>query len=96
VNDGRDDGAFVRVLTIVNQRGLHARAAAKFARCAEGFDAEVTVSRQDTTVTATSIMGLMLLAATQGSCIEVRARGPEAAAAMEALATLVAGRFHEE
>jgi len=81
---------------ITNRRGLHARAAARFVACAEGFDAEVTVSKDQTTVGATSIMGLMMLAASPGSSIRVRARGREAAAALAALEKLVADRFGED
>jgi len=81
---------------ITNRRGLHARAAARFVACAETFDAEVTVSKDQTTVGATSIMGLMMLAASPGSSIRVSARGREAAAALAALEALVAGRFGED
>jgi len=83
-------------LVITNRRGLHARAAARFVACAERFDAEITVSKDQTTVGATSIMGLMMLAAAPGSSIRVCARGPEAAAALAALEALVAGRFGED
>lgn len=82
-------------LVITNRRGLHARAAARFVRCAEGFDAEITVSKDQTTVGATSIMGLMMLAAAAGSSICVSARGPGAQAALAALSDLVANRFGE-
>ena len=82
-------------LLITNKRGLHARAAARFVKCAERFDAEITVSKDQTTVGATSIMGLMMLAAAPGSSIRVCARGPDAEAALAALAELVAGRFGE-
>jgi phosphocarrier protein len=92
VNGGRDGR---RVLRIRNQRGLHARAAAKFVMCAEQFEAEVTVQRQDMTVSGRSIMGLMMLAAAQGSEIEVTARGPQADAVLAALAELVDGGFNE-
>ena len=85
-----------RDLTIVNRRGLHARAAARFVQCAEKFDAEVTVSRDSTTVGGTSIMGLMMLAAGVGSTIRVAATGPEAEAALAALADLVGAGFGEE
>ena len=85
-----------RDLTIVNKKGLHARAAARFVQCAEKFDAEVTVSKDQTTVGGTSIMGLMMLAAGIGSLIHVAATGPEAEAALTALANLVAERFGEE
>ncbi|MCB1377939.1 MAG: HPr family phosphocarrier protein [Alphaproteobacteria bacterium] len=88
--------ALVRTLSIVNQRGLHARASAKFVKCAEGFDADITVSREGQTVPATSIMGLMMLAAAMGTTITVEASGPQAEAAIAALETLVASRFDEE
>ena len=81
---------------IVNQRGLHARASAKFVKCAEGFDADITVSRDGMTVPATSIMGLMMLGAAIGTSISVEASGPQAAAAVGALDQLVASKFDEE
>jgi phosphocarrier protein len=81
---------------IVNERGLHARASAKFVKTASQFDAEVLVSRDGQTVDARSIMGLMMLAAGIGSTIDISATGPEAAAAVEALVRLVADRFDEE
>ena len=85
-----------RELEIVNSRGLHARASAKFVKCAEQFEAEITVSRDGHSVPGTSIMGLMMLAAQMGSTILVEAKGPEAEPAVEALSRLVAGRFGEE
>lgn len=85
-----------KTVEIVNQRGLHARASAKFVKIAAGFDAEVTVSKDGQTVDARSIMGLMMLAAGPGCCIDIAAEGPEAAPAVEALATLVEQRFDEE
>ena len=85
-----------RELAITNQRGLHARASAKFVKCAEGFDAEITVTRDGMSVPATSIMGLMLLGAAMGTSIMVEARGPEAEAALAALAQLVDAKFDEE
>ncbi len=85
-----------RELAIVNQRGLHARASAKFVKCAEGFDADISVSRDGQTVPATSIMGLMMLAAAMGTTVLVEASGPEAAAALDALEALVAAKFDEE
>jgi phosphocarrier protein len=85
-----------RELAIVNQRGLHARASAKFVKCAEGFDADITVSRDGMTVPATSIMGLMMLGAAMGTSISVEAKGPQAEQALEALAQLVAGKFDED
>lgn len=87
-----------RTVEIVNKKGLHARASAKFVRLAGAFDAEVQVSREgsDDAVDARSIMGLMMLAAGIGSTIQISADGPDAAAAVEALAELVAARFGEE
>jgi phosphocarrier protein HPr len=85
----------VRELPILNKRGLHARASAKFVACADRFDASITVSRAGETVDASSIMGLMMLAAGIGTSITLAARGPEAAQAVEALAALVADRFGE-
>jgi phosphocarrier protein HPr len=86
----------LREFPILNQRGLHARASAKFVKCAEAFDANITVTREGQTVPATSIMGLMMLAASIGTSIEVEASGPQAEAAMEALEKLVAAKFDEE
>lgn len=85
-----------RTVEIVNERGLHARASAKFVKMAAAFDAEVTVSREGSCVDARSIMGLMMLAAGIGSTIDIAAEGPEADAALEALCELVANRFDEE
>jgi phosphocarrier protein HPr len=84
------------VVTICNRKGLHARASAKFVRCAERFNAAVWVTREGQTVGGTSIMGLMMLAAGPGSTIEIEADGPEAPEAIEALVQLVASRFGEE
>lgn len=83
-------------LTIVNKRGLHARASAKFVKLASGFDAEVTVSRDGQSVDARSIMGLLMLSAGQGCPIEIAAEGPDAEAAVAALADLVGCRFEED
>jgi phosphocarrier protein HPr len=88
--------ALVKELAIVNQRGLHARASAKFVKCAEGFDAAISVSRDGHTVPATSIMGLMMLAAAMGTSITVEASGPEAEKAVAALEGLVASKFDED
>ncbi|MDR3507534.1 MAG: HPr family phosphocarrier protein [Caulobacteraceae bacterium] len=85
-----------QTVEIVNERGLHARASAKFVKLAGDFDAEVTVSRDGQTVDARSIMGLMMLAAGIGSTIEIAAEGPEAKAALAALTDLVAARFDED
>ena len=89
-------GPVSRDLTIVNQRGLHARASAKFVQLAGSFDACVTVEKDGTQVGGTSIMGLMMLAASPGCSIRVTARGPEAAKALAAIEDLVAARFGEE
>lgn len=85
-----------REIAIINQRGLHARASAKFVKCAEGFDADIRVSRDGQEVPATSIMGLMMLAAAMGTSIHVEASGPQAEAALDALAALVAAKFDED
>ena len=85
-----------RTVDIVNMRGLHARASAKFVRAASAFDAEVRVSKDNQTVDARSIMGLMMLAAGPGCCIEIDAEGAEAEAAVAALEQLVSARFDEE
>ena len=89
-------GAESRRIDIVNKRGLHARASARFVQVAEQFDAEVTVSKGGVDVSGTSIMGLMMLAASPGCCIVVSAEGPEARKALDALCDLVANRFGEE
>lgn len=83
-------------LVICNSRGLHARASAKFVKCAESFDAEISVSRDGHTVPGTSIMGLMMLGAQPGSTIAVTATGHEAQQAIAALTKLVAGKFGED
>jgi phosphocarrier protein HPr len=85
----------VRAFVISNKRGLHARASAKFVQTVEKFDAKVRVSRAGETVGGTSIMGLMMLAATPGTSITVEATGNEAAEVMEALAALIGSRFGE-
>ena len=88
-------GPVTREVTIVNQRGLHARAAAKFVRAAGGFEAAVDVTRDDTTVAGTSILGLMLLGAGIGSTLTLRAEGTDAEAAIAAIADLVGRGFDE-
>ena len=88
--------AISRELAIVNKRGLHARASAKFVKLASSFDAEVKVSKDGQTVDARSIMGLMMLAAGPGCCIEVEAEGPEATPALDALIALVSDKFGED
>jgi phosphocarrier protein len=81
---------------IVNKRGLHARASAKFVETAARFQAEVTVTKGDASVSGRSIMGLMMLAASLGSSIELAAQGPDATEAVKALLALIAAKFHED
>ena len=85
-----------RMVTIVNKRGLHARASAKFVQTVERFNAEVWVTRGGETVGGTSIMGLMMLSAAPGTTIMVSAIGPEAQAAIDAITELVESKFNEE
>ena len=85
-----------REMPIVNRKGLHARATAKFVQCVEKFDAEVTVTRCAETVGGLSIMGILTLGAGIGTTISVSARGEQAQACIDALAELVANRFGEE
>ena len=85
-----------RDLLITNKRGLHARASAKFVQTVEGFEAEVEVTKDSQTVGGTSIMGLMMLAASPGTTIRVVARGRQAAEVMAAITTLVEAKFNEE
>ncbi len=91
----RDDPALRRSLRIVNEKGLHARASAKFAECVERFDASAEVSRDGMSAAGESIMGLLMLAAYRGTAIEVATSGPQAAELMDALEALVADRFGE-
>jgi phosphocarrier protein HPr len=88
--------AVSRELPIINKRGLHARASAKFVQMVERFNAEVWVTRGGETVGGTSIMGLMMLSAGPGTTIIVSAAGPEAQAALDAITELVASKFNEE
>ena len=95
------DGAFgdpvlSRVVTIPNRRGLHARAAARFVTTAERFSANVEVVKDGQSVSARSIMGLMMLGAGQGATIELQASGWDASEALAALAALVESGFHEQ
>ena len=85
-----------RVVTICNQRGLHARAAARFVKTAGQFDAEVLVRKNGTEVSGRSIMGLMMLAAAPGTVIELTATGRQAEAAVTALTKLIECKFDEE
>jgi phosphocarrier protein HPr len=89
-------GAVSRELPIINKRGLHARASAKFVQMVERFDAEIWVTKGNETVGGTSIMGLMMLSAGPGTTIVVSAKGPEAEAAIAAITELVASKFNEE
>ncbi len=89
-------GAVSRELPIINKRGLHARASAKFVQMVERFNAEVWVTKGGETVGGTSIMGLMMLSAGPGTTITVSAIGPEADAAIAAITELVASKFNEE
>ena len=92
----QDEKTYSRELVIVNRKGLHARATAKFVQCCEKFDAEITVSKDGETVGGSSIMGILTLGAGKGTSIIVEASGPGAEAALEALSELVANRFGEE
>ena len=85
-----------RILTIVNEKGLHARASARLAELVEGFDAEATVSKDGMSVTGDSIMGLLMLAASRGTSITVATTGAEAKALAEAIEALVSNGFGEE
>jgi phosphocarrier protein HPr len=89
-------GAVVRTLAICNRKGLHARASAKFVQTVEKFDAEVRVMRCGETVGGTSIMGLMMLAASPGTSITVEATGTQAAEVVDALTALIDSRFGED
>jgi len=92
-NAGR---ALAQQMTIVNRKGLHARASARFVRTAECFDAEVKVTREGTTVNGDSIMGLMMLGAGPGATILVHATGRQAREALDAITTLVNNGFDED
>lgn len=92
----RDSRRPEAVVTVVNRKGLHARASAKFVKLAEGYDASITVTRDGQTVGGTSIMGLMMLAAGPGSTLYISAEGPDGPEALEALVNLVETGFGEE
>ncbi len=89
-------GVVMREFPIINQRGLHARASAKFVQVVSAHDAVVKVEKDGVTVGGTSIMGLMMLAASPGCCISVKATGPQALEVMKALEELISSRFGEE
>ena len=94
--DSTTETPISRDLPIVNRKGLHARATAKFVQCCEKFDAVITVARDGETVGGSSIMGILTLGAGQGSTITVSAEGPQAVEALDALEALVANRFGED
>lgn len=89
-------GAVTREIPIINKRGLHARASAKFVQMVEKFDADVKVTRNGETVGGTSIMGLMMLAAGIGTSITVSATGKDAQEVVDALTTLLGNKFNED
>ncbi len=89
------EGAEVRELPIINRRGLHARASAKFVQTVERFNADVTVTRCGETVGGRSIMGLLTLGAAQGTSITVTAKGADATLCLQAIDDLLANRFGE-
>ena len=91
-----DAGAVVRELPIINRKGLHARATAKFVHCVEAYEAEVRVTRGGETVGGLSIMGILTLGAAQGTSILVSATGRDAGRVIDALAALLANRFGED
>lgn len=93
---GTMTAAVTRTLDIVNKRGLHARASARFVETANAFDARVMVEKDGLEVDGTSILDLMMLAASPGCRISVTTSGPQAGEAMDALSALVADRFGEE
>jgi phosphocarrier protein len=92
----KSDGARARDLLIVNRKGLHARASAKFVQTVERFESDVTVTRCGETVGGRSIMGLLTLAAAQGTTITVTARGGDAERCLDAVSDLVSSRFGED
>jgi phosphocarrier protein HPr len=87
---------FSKTLTIVNKRGLHARAAAKFVKTMESFSCSINVTRDTETVSGRSIMGLMMLAASKGAIIQVKATGIDGEQAIQRITELVDSKFHEE
>ncbi len=94
--DIADEAGLRRSATIANRRGLHARAAAKFVKLAATFDAQVIVGHRGTEVSGLSIMGLMMLAAAPGCCIDLRASGDQAGQALDALCELIDRKFDED
>jgi len=97
MSDTASEAKVVRATAeIVNKRGLHARASAKFVTAVARFKSEVTVSRDGTSVSGRSIMGLMMLGAPLGSSIDITAEGPDAEEAIDALLALIAAKFEED
>ncbi|MBL8836835.1 MAG: HPr family phosphocarrier protein [Alphaproteobacteria bacterium] len=94
--DGQGGDSISRTVTIVNRRGLHARAAARFVKLAAQFDAQISVTKRDSSVSGLSIMGLMMLAAGPGCEVVLAARGRQREEAIAALVKLIAARFDEE
>jgi phosphocarrier protein HPr len=90
------DGPQTREMAIINRKGLHARATAKFVQCVEQFESEITVTKSGETVGGTSIMGILTLGAGIGTTITVSAKGADATAALDAISALVANRFGED
>jgi phosphocarrier protein HPr len=90
------DGTLAKTLEIKNRLGLHARAAAQLVQVASRFDAEISITKDGQLVNGKSILGLMMLAAAQGSFIEVRVSGPQAAEAMAAVAEVIERKFYED
>ncbi|GEQ97688.1 HPr kinase [Iodidimonas gelatinilytica] len=90
-----DSPSIEKRVELVNSRGLHARASAKFVKTAENFNATISVEKDGISVCGTSIMGLMLLAAARGDHVLLRASGDQAHEALEALSELIADRFQE-
>ena len=93
---GKNSDSVTRSLEIKNRLGLHARAAAQLVQVASKFESEITVTKDDQVVNGKSIIGLMMLAAAQGTQIEVMAEGPDAEAALAAIEGLVDDKFNEE
>jgi len=89
-------GKLEATATIINKKGLHARASAKFVQTVAQFQADVTVRKGENAVSGRSIMGLMMLGAAQGTSIELEAEGPDAGAVLAALQQLISERFHED
>lgn len=96
MTDAPVQGPVQATVSICNQRGLHARASAKFVKLASSFESEIRVTRDGVTVDARSIMGLLMLGAGIGCGVEIEAEGVDAAEAIEALSDLVARKFDED